>query len=182
MKKGMILFALLALVQLAVPAWMIALHEIILRSGKIIRLRTAPVDPYDAFRGRYVQLGFEPNHAPLANPSRTVTPRQTVYVLLAQGPDGFARFTGVAPTPPASGDYLQARVSYVADKEVFLQLPFSRYYMNEKLAPQAETAYRERSSRVAQDAYVTIRVKNGVGVLEELYLGGKPIREYLAAH
>ena len=48
-------FALVAVAQLTVPAWMIVSHERTLLTGKVFKFRTAPVDPYDAFRGRYVR-------------------------------------------------------------------------------------------------------------------------------
>lgn len=52
--------------------------------------------------------------------------------------------------------------------------------MNEKLAPAAETAYREHARRGHQrDACTTVRVRNGRAVIEDLYVAGKPIREFL---
>ena len=50
-KKKMlfVLFILVALIQIAVSASMIINREIILKSGKQYKFRTAPVDPYDAF-------------------------------------------------------------------------------------------------------------------------------------
>ncbi len=52
--------------------------------------------------------------------------------------------------------------------------------MEEELAPEAEQAYQRASIRGQQKAYVTVRVGHGEAVLEELYIEGKPIREYLA--
>jgi len=65
--------------------------------------------------------------------------------------------------------------------QVQLKLPIDRYYINEKLAPQAEQAYREHNRRTRQDAYVGVRVLKGTAVVEDLYLGDKPIHEYLKA-
>lgn len=48
--------------------------------------------------------------------------------------------------------------------------------MQEELAPAAETAYRQNAGT---DGIVTVRVKNGNGVVEELYIGDKTIYEYL---
>ena len=52
--------------------------------------------------------------------------------------------------------------------------------MEEKLAPQAERAYIETTRRGAANTYVTVRIRSGSAVLEELFLDGKPIREALA--
>lgn len=53
------LLVLLCVIQLAVPAFMIVRREHALSMGRAFKFRTAPVDPYDAYRGRYVALNFE---------------------------------------------------------------------------------------------------------------------------
>lgn len=56
-----------------------------------------------------------------------------------------------------------------------------RAYMNERDAPEAERVYRQHSLRGgARDAYIVVRVLNGTPVLEELYVGDRPILEFLA--
>jgi hypothetical protein len=52
--------------------------------------------------------------------------------------------------------------------------------MEETKAPAAEKAYRESNRRGAQDAYVVLRVRDGAGVIENLFVGGKPIAEAAA--
>ena len=49
----------------------------------------------------------------------------------------------------------------------------------EKAAPAAERAYRKHSRKDSKDAYVTVRIKSGFAVLEELYVGEKPILEFI---
>ncbi len=39
-----------------------------------------------------------------------------------------------------------------------------------------------RISRTAKDGYVTVRVARGDAAIEELYLAGQPLREYLRAN
>ena len=51
-------FILLVLVQLFVPANMILEQEDILKNGTPYKFKTAPIDPYDPFRGKYVWLGY----------------------------------------------------------------------------------------------------------------------------
>lgn len=62
MKTRLIILA--AALQVLVLLLMAAEREWILRTGRTIYLRTAPVDPRDAFRGDYVQLDYEISHAP----------------------------------------------------------------------------------------------------------------------
>ncbi len=171
-------FTVLSVFQLAVPFWMIFNREMTLRDGKQFRFRTAPVDPYDAFRGRYVALQFERNSAPVPADEKLAM-NQKVYAELAEDENGFARIVKVTTNEPSSEAYVQCRINSITDSLIYLQFPFDRYYMDEKLAPAAEAAYREHSRREAQDVYVTVRVKAGNAVLEELYIEGTPIREFL---
>ena len=50
--------------QVGVLAYMGGEREYVLRTGKTVYLRTAPVDPQDAFRGDYVRLDYEISNIP----------------------------------------------------------------------------------------------------------------------
>jgi hypothetical protein len=50
-------------------------------------------------------------------------------------------------------------------------------YINEHLAPAAEHARWQHSRRETHEAYITVRVREGLVVLEELYIAGNPGRE-----
>ena len=171
-------FICVALLQLAVPLSMISRREVTLRHGRQYRFKTAPVDPYDAFRGRFVALGMENNSGPPAAGAQ-FSRGQKAYALIEEDGEGFARIAEVSPTRPREGGYITARVRYASGDTVHLGLPFDRYYMNERRAPQAERAYRDHSRRGNRDAYVAVRVRSGFAVLEELYVAGKPILEFL---
>ena len=161
--------------QLAIPATMILQRERTLREGHTYKFRTQPVDPYDAFRGRYVALRLEPNTVAGTNIERGAT----VYVTLAEGPDGFVKFAGVSRERPVGQDCLKVKAGWSNS----VQLPFDRFYMEEKAAPAAERAYREHSRQGgARDAYVIVRVRDGMGVIENLYVAGQPIAEFARTH
>lgn len=171
--------AALALVQLAVPASMILRREATLRTGVALRFRTAPVDPYDAFRGKFVALGIDPADAAVAGGGE-VAGGQRLYAVIATDTNGFASVARLERRRPAAGDYVAVRALYGgASGRLRLQWPFDRYYMAEEDAPRAEAAYRAHSRRGAQDAFVTVRVRRGFAVLENLHVGGVPIAEYL---
>ena len=175
----LILFSCLALIQIATPVSMIARREMTLRNGRQFRFRTAPVDPYDAFRGRYVALRIENGLVPVAEGVKLVR-NQKVYAHIKEDKEGFAKIVSVSIERPEGDAYLQARVSrYARRNKVRLHLPFNRYYMDEKDAPAAETAYRRHSRRGRRDAYIAVRIKSGFAVIEELYVGGKPILEFI---
>jgi uncharacterized membrane-anchored protein len=172
------LFGCVALAQLAAPVSMIAKRETTLRTGRQFRFRAAPVDPYDAFRGRYVALRLEASDVVTTSAARFKA-HQKVYARIVEEADGFARIAEIAAERPKDGDYIVTRLDYPYGNKVHVPLPFDRYYMNENLAPAAERAYREHSRREARDAYVTVRVRNGFAVLEQLHVAGKPIEQFL---
>lgn len=178
-KARLWLFAAMALLQLAAPAGMILSREQTLAKGEEFKFRTSPVDPYDAFRGRYVALAFENSQAVLQK-GVSASFGQTLYATIERGDDGFAKFGVAALSPPKDKPYLKVRAGYASGEgEINLQLPFDRFYMQEGRAPAAEAAYREHNRKGAQDAYVTVRVLDGGGVIENLYVGGKPIADFV---
>ena len=60
-KTQIVLFVLVALAQLYVPAKMIWDQEDVLKNGSEYKFKTDPVDPNDPFRGKYITLSFDNN-------------------------------------------------------------------------------------------------------------------------
>lgn len=180
MRKKLVigLFSGLVLLQIASPLYMIVKRESALRNGVPFRFKTAPVDPYDAFRGRYVSLRVEADNA--ARPKGVnLRPGQNIYAHIVVDETGYAKISQITVQKPKNSDFLTANVRYSSGDEVFLDLPIDRYYMNEAAAPRAEQVYREFSGRNNNDAYVTVRIKDGFAVVEGLYIGGRRIEEVL---
>ena len=171
----LIVFFLVALAQLAVPASLIFKREQTLRRGTVWKLRTAPVDPVDAFRGRYVALQFEIETETIMPPANASS-GQTVFVTFRQSADGIADIDQVSTTRPARDDYIEAKLA--GNK---IALPFDKYWVTERDAPAAEAAYRDLSRRDKRSAFVTVRVFRGDSALEQLYLDGQPLGDYLRA-
>ena len=57
-----ILFIILAVAQIAVPAQMIFGREAILKAGTAYKFSTEPVDPSDPFKGKYITLNYDVNN------------------------------------------------------------------------------------------------------------------------
>lgn len=162
MAKKWLMPALLAviLIQLLVPVYMIAGKFDTLRNGEEFLFKVSPVDPYDAFRGRYVSLN-----------ARQEVSGYGKYGLIAVGEDGFAYVSEITEDKPASGVYVKSNGDY------WFSLPIDRYYMDEKSAPRAEVITRQRESE--REAYVAVRIKNGNLVVSGLFVDGLPIEEIL---
>jgi uncharacterized membrane-anchored protein len=172
------LFLCLFALQIAVPVYMIIHRENVLRYGKQYKFRTAPVDPYDAFRGKYVALKMQEDTAPVLDNSQFLH-GQKLYALIEEDRDGFSKITGVLKNRPLRGDYIKARYGYNDGSKIYLNLPFDRFYMDEKDAPLAESAYRTYSRSDKQDAYILVRIKDGSAVIEDLFINNKPILQFL---
>lgn len=177
-KLPIILFAIVVLAQLAVPASMIVRREMTLDEGRAYRFRTAPVDPYDPFRGKYVSLRLEANTVSKGE-GEVWRSGEKAYALLAEDPEGFALFTALSRSRPESGDYLKVRVAYSGADKVHLKLPFDRYYAEESVAPEIERVYFQQSRREERAAWISVRVRCGMGVLEELYIDSMPIGDFI---
>jgi len=185
----------LSLVQLGAASWSIVRYESILGSGTPYKIRTEPIDPSDPFRGRYVAVRPAIVVAkPLAAETERLLLNRTdevkTYVTLATDSDGFARVADVVRQPPARGDYLEidgvtSNFSPRPDKPGEFEVTgytvtfsFNRYYMNEAAAPMAEAKYLEASRRNAEArAWLNVRVKDGIAVIEGLVIDGVPIEQ-----
>lgn len=172
----LIVFALVAFAQLAVPGSMIWQQERTLRQGSVWKFRTAPVDPVDAFRGRYVALEFEAETQQISPPPN-MGYGQTVFVTLRADAEGFAMLDQVFATRPETDEFIKAQLHGHR-----VSLPFDVYWVNENDAPAAEAAYQAQSAQGKRNAFVTVRVYRGAAVLEQLYLDGLPLGEYLRAN
>lgn len=177
----LVLFTVLAAIQLAVAAQAIIRSELAIRGGEIFRFRLQPVDPVDAFRGRYVSLRFAVDRAPVAEGQSFMHGRR-VFVRLGTDDEGFAVLGEASASAPEGGSYLRLRTGVEFEDEegrrmVSISLPFRRYYMTEALAREVDRSLWRRGQR---PAWVTVRVRNGTGVIEDLFVDGRPVREWIA--
>lgn len=178
MKSNKLLFAAFIFVvifQLAAPLYMAWHWENILQTGQRFYWQTAPVDPYDAFKGRYIDLQFKETTGPISE-NESLTYGQTAFALIEENSAGSAYIGSVTTKPPEGYPYIKVKVNYIQGHNAYIQLPFKRYYLPEGIASAAETAYRKSAG---QTGVAAIRIKDGYGVIEELYIGDKTLTEYL---
>lgn len=181
--RGGLLLVLLAVfvAQWAAPASLLLRGARIESEGQRYYFRTAPVDPVDAFRGRYVILNFDVARVPMPQ-AQTLRRGERVYAPLRVGKDRFA-WLGTPQRERPDGPHLEVRVQHYEGQQLWLQLPFDRYYLDEHLAPRAERAVADasrRRDRTPSRAYVAVKVHHGDAVLEELFIDDEPVHRYLA--
>lgn len=195
MRRSAAIFLVIALAQLAVPAWMIVSHERILHEGEVFKFRTAPIDPRDPFRGEYVILNFEassgswrdPHELPASMTDQAPYVNHTSFASLGvSDSSGFAVISRLSTTPPASGAYIEVKHwGMIGSLITNVDLPFDRYYLEEGDGAKTESLLMaEVVDEVMTEplpAYAQVRVYNGEAVIEDLIVGDKSIHEWLNA-
>jgi uncharacterized membrane-anchored protein len=170
------ILVVLCLAQLAAAGSSIVKYETTLRSGALYRIRSIPIDPADAFRGRYVAVSPSitipaPIDAETERLLLRIQSGERGYVVLATDDEGIAsawpQWTATAQDATRTG--------------YTINFSFDRYYMNEQAAPEAENQFRAAARRnSASRAWLTVRVRNGAGVIEGLFVDGVPIEQLRA--
>jgi uncharacterized membrane-anchored protein len=111
MRKTFIVLAVL--MQVLVLVYMAGEREYIVRNGKIIYLRTAPIDPRDLFRGDYVRLNYEISSIPASDlpggDAANLIKGEKVYVSLKEASNGLYELERVGKKAPRTGVYLVGR-------------------------------------------------------------------------
>lgn len=175
-----ILFIVVAVAQLAVPAQMIFNQEHIIKTGTAYKFKTQPVDPADPFKGKYIYLNYEINS--FATTDKDWTRQQDIYVSIVNDSLGFVKLLDVSKTKPMNGDFVKAKVDWynTYDKEVAFRFPFDAFYMNEAKAYDAEIAHLEaQNDSIPNNTYALVYVKNGEAVLNNVFINDIPIAEYV---
>ena len=106
---------LAALAQLLVVAWLASEREWIYRTGRVVYLRTAPIDPRDLFRGDFVRLQYEINSVrpegidPAAVAAPESKRHEVMYTRLRPAGEGLFEAAGTGTTRPTEGVFLRGR-------------------------------------------------------------------------
>ncbi|MFD1615015.1 GDYXXLXY domain-containing protein [Gelatiniphilus marinus] len=176
-----VIFVVVALVQLLLPAQIIFNQETIINSGTAYKFKTQPVDPSDPYRGKYINLNYLQNT--FVTPDSLWERQDKVYLYLDTDSLGFAKVDTVGRTPLNSDkDFIVAQVNWYnkRDQKLNFNLPFNRYYMKETKAYGAEVAVRNNQRDSIQNTtYALVYVKNGETVLSDVVINDISIKDYV---
>lgn len=173
------LFVLLALAQVYIPANMIWQQQKTITNGKAFRFETAPVDPNDPFRGKYITLQFTAEDY-YSDHISSLPGDGKIFVLLGEDEKGLAKIEDVQSVKPENtSDYFVAEIDYKYPDENLLRLifPFDKYYMEESKAYEAELAHRRSRRDSTQLTYALVMINDGKTALEDVVLDGVSIKE-----
>ena len=176
-----IAFVVVVVVQLSVPAVMILKHEDVLQTGTVYKFKTAPIDPNDPFRGKYISLNFD-DALTFYDSNENFNKQETAFVLLDNDAEGFAKIKAVLKQEPDNQqDYVKVKVYHAYGSNhhrIRITYPFDKFYMEESKAPDAENRYRQSVGKPdKKPAYALIAVKNGTAVLKDVIIDGHSVND-----
>lgn len=173
-------FALVVIAMFAVPVFMICKGEKIFSQGNVYLFKAAPVDPYDYFRGRYVNVRLEKNYVTVSPDKKLdFSSNEAVYATIKKDKFGLAYFDSLSREIPKDGDYVQVNFTHQELNKAYLLVPFNQFYMNEELAPEAERVVREALLKRNDSCLLKLRVHDGTAVIENILINNIPIKEYI---
>lgn len=181
-KYLIVAFAITAILQLAAPLKMIYDSESTERHGVEYKFKTAPIDPSDPFRGKYITLSFDLDITSVQTKDTTWLRNEPIFVSLAKDSLGFAKIGNISREKPTDNtDYFSTTVGYYYGQDLHINIPFDRFYMEEGKAYDAEIVYRNfnRNSINTKPTYALVAVKDGNAVLKNVIIDDMPIKDYV---
>ena len=161
LRSKTVLFAALALLQLAVPLYLAGSYNSVLSDGETYRFALKATEATSIRHGSYTYLNIEEDHAPYRS---HIKRGDTVYAVLDKSKLGLARVIEVRSAVPEDQSYITAEVYDIRGNEAYLTYPFSLYYLNDE-----ERQHLEIESLKDRMQYtVTVKVKDGKAVAEKL--------------
>jgi uncharacterized membrane-anchored protein len=135
--------------QVLALAFMAGEREWIVRTGRTVLLRTAPLDPNDPMRGDYARLDYEISHVPRArlegslskhfeSPDGRRLPERQVYARLAVGEDGVADVSALTDLKPADGLFIRGRTHHAHGRSVQVRYGIEALFMQQGTALKLE--------------------------------------------
>ncbi|TPN86708.1 GDYXXLXY domain-containing protein [Aquimarina algicola] len=178
-------FIVLALIQLVVPFKMMHDSENVITSGTPYKFKTRPIDPTDPFRGKYITLQYKMRYFITSDTTftslTTFAPGDDIRVYIKNDQAGFAVVDTISKKPlDMNTDFVMAKVTDSYKGKVMFELPFTRFYMEETKAYDAELAYRKANRRrLRKKVYSLVYVKDGKSVLDNVFIDDIPIKKYV---
>lgn len=157
--------------------------QMALERGRIVVLKTVPVDPRSMFMGNYMALSYEISTVHLESVSLEVTDTSrlregaTVYVGLDPGkPYARLRALRVDRPPRDTGiPFLRGRIADRYDSTIHVVYGLERYYI-----PEEEQEFvNELQWREARRPEIAVEVaikQNGEGLIRRVLVDGKPLK------
>ena len=175
------LFVIMCFAQWLIPGKMIYDSETVIVEGTTYKFKTQPIDPSDPFRGKYLTLNFEANSIVTAQNADWES-GEDVFITFTTDSAGFAKASGIFREPPDTEAFLKTSVNYYntyENFEVFFNIPFDRFYLEESKASQAEQLYWQAQTDSVQVAYGLVTIGKGKAVLKDVMINDRSVIEII---
>lgn len=177
MRKLLIVTAVAA--QILVLGWMAFEREWVVRTGQVVFLRTAPVDPQDPMRGDYVRLNYEIATVPKSlcrdGVATWFKPKdeiynvkvrdRRVYAEIELDSEGVAELVTLSDEPPSDGLYLRGRAQAIHVSAIDVRFGVEAFFMQQGTAKEFEDEVRNEKAGVPLNMEVRVGA-NGLAVLQ----------------
>ncbi|CAH0299663.1 GDYXXLXY domain-containing protein [Peribacillus sp. Bi134] len=146
-------------------------------TGDVIKIKTAPVDPTDLFRGSYVALKYEIESVKPSQVddsiktefhTRNMGDFKKVYVRLKQNKDGLYVVDYVTKEKPGKGVYLKGKLEIPYDlhnaETIQIRYGLDNYFASEEKAKEME------KEALTNPSVAVVKVRNGNVVLTDIII------------
>lgn len=177
-KYEIILFVFISIVQIFVVSSIIFTNNNVAKYGEEIKIKVAPIDPYDAFRGKYIELNV--SNIVKKPEDISISQKTKLYVTFRKNADGFSEMNMADIVKPKNEIYIETTAEETVSNSyttIRIKSPFKRFYIEEIYAEEAEKAYRENAKD--KDVYIKVKVLNGRSVIEDVYINNERIKEFI---
>jgi uncharacterized membrane-anchored protein len=163
--------------QVLVLGYMAGEREWVVRTGRTIYLRTAPIDPRDVMRGDYVRLDYEISRVPrdklrdglveIAAKPPLRRPDQRVYAVLRENQQQVAELATLSDQRPDDGLFIRGRLDrWWGSGAIPVRYGLEAYFMEQGRALELEQRVRNRAEiQVPLEMAVAVR-SDGLAVLK----------------
>ncbi len=161
--KKIRLFVIMFAIQLFCISYISVAYELTALTGKEYQFKIEGYDPIDPFRGRYLAYRISTDKVI----DELGEYRGKCYITVGIDQKGYAYLNKITIKKPQGEDYIMAHRYTMGS----YNLPFTRYYVNEDKALEAEKLFQEHPD----DAYIVIRIRKNKSIAESLFIGSNKI-------
>lgn len=173
MRKPFVIAAMV--LQVVVLGFIAGEREWVVRTGRTVFLRTAPVDPRDVMRGDYVRLNYEMSRVPRSlcrgvlavtnAPDETTSRDMKVYALLREDEGDVVELTALSDEPPGDGLFIRGRTDGSWDGRVAVRYGLEAYFMEQGKGQELEQGRLRDGIQVPLEMEVAVSPR-GLAVLK----------------
>ena len=180
------IFWLAVALQVLILLGIVGRHQYTLATGTPILLKTAPVDPWDPFRGDYVRLNYEISSLTKDKVAMTGSPYrrgQSVWVTVAKGQEFWSAVAVSDKRPAVQNGQVALRAIVEFDNsawdpapgeprtmpQLFVRYGIEQFYVPEGEGKDLETRQRDMTVQALVDRF-------GRAALHKVFVEGKEIQ------